>query len=115
MFGLIGVRGIGAKKALKLAMAFKLKDRSNAMEKVKQAAENGQIRNLESFGEKSEKDILDAITEAKMTKNAKKRLLLFQAEEISDRLLNYIKKLNVVLQAESLGSLRRRKIGRAHV
>jgi len=108
MFGLIGVRGIGAKKALKLAMAFKLSDRSSAMEKVKLAAEKGQIRNLESFGEKSEKDILDAITEAKMTKNAKKRLLLFQAEEISDRLLNYIKKLNVVLQAESLGSLRRR-------
>jgi len=108
MFGLIGVRGIGAKKALKLAMAFKLTDRSNAMEKVKQAAENGQIRNLESFGEKSEKDILNAITEAKLTKNAKKRLLLYQAEEISERLISYIKKLDVVLQAESLGSLRRR-------
>ena len=108
MFGLIGVRGIGAKKALKLAMAFKLTDRSTAMEKVKQAAEKGQIQTLESFGEKSEKDILNAITEAKLTKNAKKRLLLYQAEDISGRLISYIKKIDVVLQAESLGSLRRR-------
>ena len=108
MFGLIGVRGIGAKKALKLAMAFKLTDRKTSMEKVKQAAEKGLIRNLESFGEKSEQDILNSITDAKMTKNEKKRLLLCQAEEISDRLLSHIRKLNEVKQAESLGSLRRR-------
>lgn len=108
MFSLIGIRGIGAKKALKLAMAFKLATREDAVEKLKLVAEAGKIRNLESFGEKSEQDILKAITETKMTKNEKQRLLLYQAEEIAERLINYIKECKAVLQVEALGSLRRR-------
>ena len=72
MFSLIGLRGIGAKRAYKLSMAFKLLDRENALEKLKEAAEQKKIRNLEGFGEKIEKAILEAIEEQKMTKNNKK-------------------------------------------
>lgn len=108
MFVLIGVRGIGAKRAFKLAKEFRLEIRDEAVERLKAAAEQRKIREMEGFGEKSESDILNAISEMKMTKNEKPRLLLINAEEISGRVCSYIKKLAGVEEAIPLGSMRRR-------
>jgi DNA polymerase (family X) len=108
MFALIGLRGIGAKKAFKLATAFKLTDRETAVEHIKTQAEKGMIKVLEGFGDKSEKDILDAIDQAKMTKNEKQRMLLARAEVIVDRVTQYMQKLPEVLQIEATGSFRRK-------
>ena len=108
MFALIGLRGIGAKRAYKLALAFGLDSREDAVEKLKQAAEKNLIRNLEGFGEKMEESILDAIEEQKMTKNKKVRFLLPQAEEIIDRIKSYMSKCKAVEQMEACGSFRRR-------
>jgi len=87
MFALIGIRGIGARKAFKLANAFKIKTREGAVEKIKEHAEKGEIRELEGFGEKSEKDILEAVGQFKMTKNEKERVLYSKAEETAERTL----------------------------
>ena len=108
MFSLIGPRGIGAKRAYKLSMAFKLLDRENALEKLKEAAEQKKIRNLEGFGEKIEKSILEAIEEQKMTKNKKVRFLLPQAEEIVERIMNFMKGCDTVVDIEVCGSFRRK-------
>jgi len=108
MFSLIGLRGIGAKRAYKLSMAFKLLDRENALEKLKEAAEQKKIRNLEGFGEKIEKAILEAIEEQKMTKNKKVRFLLPQAEEIVERIMNFMKGCEAVINIEVCGSFRRK-------
>lgn len=108
MFGLIGIRGIGARKAFKLAMAFKLGNRENAVEKVKEHAEKGDIQKLEGFGEKSEADILEAIGQFKMTKNEKPRVLYSKAEETVERIYDYMKKLDCVEQIEAAGSFRRK-------
>ena len=108
MFSLIGLRGIGAKRAYKLSMAFKLLDRENALEKLKEAAEQKKIRNLEGFGEKIEKSILEAIEEQKMTKNKKVRFLLPQAEEIVERIMNFMKGCEAVINIEVCGSFRRK-------
>jgi len=108
MFSLIGLRGIGAKRAYKLSMAFKLLDRENALEKLKEAAEQKKIRNLEGFGEKIEKAILEAIEEQKMTKNKKVRFLLPQAEEIVERIMNFMKGCDAVIDIEVCGSFRRK-------
>ncbi|HQK41751.1 MAG TPA: DNA polymerase/3'-5' exonuclease PolX [bacterium] len=108
MFSLIGLRGIGAKRAYKLSMAFKLLDRENALEKLKEAAEQKKIRNLEGFGEKIEKSILEAIEEQKMTKNKKVRFLLPQAEEIVERIMNFMKGCDAVIDIEVCGSFRRK-------
>src|SRR3989338_6247068 len=89
MFALLGLRGIGAKKAFKLANNFKLTKRETALEKVKEYAKAGKILIMDGFGEKSEKDILDAVSEQKKHKNAKPRLLLIHAEEISNRITSY--------------------------
>ena len=108
MFGLLGLRGIGAKKAYKLATAFKLVDRNLATEKIKNAAQKGMIQNLEGFGEKSEKDILESIEQAKISKNSKQRMLYPQAEEIVERIVTYMKKKDFVKEIEAAGSFRRR-------
>lgn len=108
MFPLIGIRGVGAKTAFKLASAFKLTSRTEAVEIVRQKAEQGEIRILEGFAQKKEQDILEAINDAKLTKNESQRMLLIQAEDIATRLINYLKKLPEVEKAYALGSLRRR-------
>ncbi len=108
MFALIGLRGIGAKRAYKLALAFKLGDRETALDKLKDAAEKGKIQVLEGFGEKMEKSIQDAIGEQKMTKNSKQRLLLIHAEEIVDRIKKHMEKCKDVVEMEAAGSFRRR-------
>lgn len=109
MFALIGLRGVGAKRAFKLSRAFELHDRKSAVEKLKKIAEAGKIQVLEGFGEKSEKDILDAIENAKMTKREKQRMLLSVADQISARVMNHIKKCKEVEKVAVVGSIRRRQ------
>jgi DNA polymerase (family 10) len=107
MFGLLGLRGIGAKKAYKLAIAFKLSDRTTA-EKIKEFALKNKIQVLEGFGEKSEKDILEAVEQSKMAKNSKERMLLPKAEAVVERIVAHMKSLKSVLEIEAAGSYRRR-------
>ncbi|MFA6982275.1 MAG: DNA polymerase/3'-5' exonuclease PolX [Patescibacteria group bacterium] len=109
MFGLIGLRGIGAKRAYKLAQAFELTSRASALEKIKKAAESHKIMELEGFGEKLEQQILESITDMKKTKNEKTRLLLVHAEEIAKRVIDYMNTSPHVLNIEAMGSLRRRE------
>ncbi|HPD73982.1 MAG TPA: DNA polymerase/3'-5' exonuclease PolX [bacterium] len=108
MFSLIGLRGIGAKRAYKLALAFKLDNREDALEKIKLAAEKGKIQVLEGFGEKMEKSILEVVEEQKLTKNKKIRFLLPQAEEIVDRVKKYMSGCDSVIELEACGSFRRK-------
>jgi len=108
MFSLIGLRGIGAKRAFKLSTAFNLKNREDAVEKLKEAAESGAVKVLEGFGEKMEASILEAIEEEKLTKNKKPRLLYNQAEEIVQRIYEYMKDCDSVIDLEACGSFRRK-------
>jgi DNA polymerase (family 10) len=108
MFALIGLRGIGAKRAFKLAASFKLTNRETALDKLKENAEKGKIQIIEGFGEKIEKTILEAIDEQKMTKNSKVRFLLPHAEQIVDRIVAYMKKCKSLEKIEAAGSFRRR-------
>lgn len=111
MFSLIGIRGIGAKKAFKLASAFELTsaDPEKVFAKIKKAAQDNQISVLEGFGEKSQSLILEAISEVKKTKQEKQRILLAQAEELSARILAYLTAHPEIVTAEALGSFRRRQ------
>ncbi|MFC1622162.1 DNA polymerase/3'-5' exonuclease PolX [Patescibacteria group bacterium] len=109
MFSLIGLRGVGAKKAYKLAKAFELNDRKTAQQAVKEAAEKGLIKDLEGFAEKSEQLILEALKGHKKTKSEKARTLLFRAEQVAERVLNYLEKFPEVEKVEVVGSFRRRR------
>ncbi|MBT6401503.1 DNA polymerase/3'-5' exonuclease PolX [candidate division WWE3 bacterium] len=109
MFELLVLRGVGPKTAFKLAKEFGITDRENALEIVKKAAKAKKIQQLPRFGEKSEKEILASLEELKKSKNEKPRMLLSHAEEIAERVVKHLKKLEHVEHAIPLGSLRRRK------
>jgi len=108
MFGLIGLRSIGAKKAYKLAVTFNLKNREIAVDELKEHAKRQEVRILPGFGEKSESQILEAIEQSKVHKSEKERTLLSKAEEIVARLISYMKELDCVVEIEACGSFRRR-------
>ncbi len=109
MFALLGLRGIGAKKAFRLATEFNLENRESALNELKKAAEQEKIRVLDGFGEKSEQAILSTLELQKKHKSNKERMLISTAESISARIIEYLKQNEYVLQAEALGSLRRRE------
>ena len=108
MFGLIGLRSVGAIKAFKLAQTFNLKNRDTALDELLFFAKNQKIREIEGFGEKSELQILEAIEQSKTHKSQKTRTLLLKAEEIMSDLQNYMYKLDCVKKVEACGSFRRR-------
>ncbi len=109
MFGLIGYRGLGPKRAFKLASIFELTNRETAAEKLKEHAKNGDIQKIPGFGEKSEKEMLMALESTKMTKKEKERMLLIHAEEIVLRILDYLHSLKAIKKIQPVGSFRRRK------
>ena len=108
MFGLLGLRGIGAKRAYKLALTFKLSDRNTAADKLKEAALKNKIQVLEGFGEKSEKDILESIEQSKKAKSSKPRMLYPMAEAVVERIIDHMKKADFVKDLEAAGSYRRK-------
>lgn len=104
MFELLDVPGIGPKTAYKLTRALKIQEAKDALSRLKKAAEQGKIRRIEGFGEQSEKEILEHLREYKP---ASTRMLLPVAWELSQNLVNYMKKEKAVERIDPLGSLRR--------
>lgn len=109
MFALLGLRGIGAKKAYRLATEFNLENRETALQELKKVATEGKIRVLEGFGEKSELTILATLEQQKKHKSSKERMLISTAESIAARVIEYLYLNQHVEKAEALGSLRRRE------
>jgi len=109
VFPLLDIPSFGPKKAFKLINAFDLKDPKTVIDKIYNLATENKISPLESFGTKSQADIITAIEEFKLGKTKSARMVLPLAEEISESILKYIKKEKSVIEAYPLGSLRRKK------
>ena len=109
VFVLMQIPSFGPKKAYRLSEHFKLDNPKTAIEELEKHAKKGEIAPLEGFGEKSEKDVLRAISEFKEGKGKTTRMLLPYAAEIAEQLIVYLKKSRDVEEAETLGSLRRMK------
>lgn len=107
MFELIKIPGIGPKNAFKLCQALKIWDEKEALARLKQAAEKGQIKELPGFGEESEKNILEALNEALSKRKKQKRMLLPVAGELAKELIEYLKREKAAKEIQPLGSLRR--------
>ncbi len=104
MFEILGIPGIGAKTAYKLAKAFKLTDPKTARLKLAQVAKKGLIRDLDGFGEQSEKEILNALSNQRL----EERMLLPQAQLLAEEVMEYLSQEKAVEKVEVLGSLRRK-------
>jgi len=106
MYPLLEVPGIGPKTAVKLATLFHLNDPKTAVQKIARAAQKGEIEKVSGFSKISQQKILRAIEQFLQPKEH--RLLLSEAEQISEDVLSYLRQSPATLDAEALGSLRRR-------
>lgn len=109
MFPLMDVPSLGPKKAYRLVMEFKLTNPETVMQDLEKNAKEGKIATLEGFGEKSQADIIRALDEFKQGKGKTTRMVLPYASQIADKLIKYLKQSPEVIEANTLGSLRRRK------
>lgn len=107
VFALIDIPTIGPKKAYKLAKEFSLTKAENAIDTLIDKAKKGEIAKIPTFGEKSQEDILTALLEYKQGKNKTDRMLLPYAYDLAEKVLSYIKQSKDVVEAKTLGSLRR--------
>jgi len=105
MFELIGIPGIGPKRAYRLTKYLGISRAHGAIKKIKQAAQEGKIQEIEGFGQDSEAEILKGIEEYERREN---RMLLPLASQIAQEIIDYMSKDKNVLRIDTLGSLRRR-------
>lgn len=105
IFTLMKIPGIGPKTAFKLVNEYKI-SKKNPVSDLEKLAKSGKIRDLESFGEDSEKKILQNIIDYK--NRPEERMILPYALKIANEIILYLKENNDVLEAEVLGSARRK-------
>jgi len=109
VFPLLDIPSFGPKKAYRLVTEFKLSKPETVITDVEKIAKEGKIASLAGFGEKSQSDILRAIGEYKLGKGKTTRMPLPFANELAKILITYLKKSPAVVDAQPLGSLRRRR------
>src|SRR3990167_2026890 len=101
MFPLLDIGGLGPKSAYKLAKELNIKNTQD----LEKAAKEGKIRKLAGFGEKSEQEILTAISELSI--KTTDRYLLTEAFPVAEKVLEHLRSHKDCGRAEPLGSLRR--------
>mgnify|MGYP006281453347 CR=1 FL=1 len=97
-----GIPGIGPKRAKALFDELGIR----SLDELKQAAEDGKIREVEGFGEKTEASIREELEKGDLSE---KRSRLAEAEDFAEPLLAYIRDIDGVKKATIAGSYRRRK------
>lgn len=107
IFPLMDIPSFGPKKAFKLVTHFGLKNPKTVIDDVEKLAKKGKIAPVPTFGEKSQSDILRAIDEFRRGVGKTTRMVLPYAQEVADKIVEYLKQSKDVLRVEPLGSLRR--------
>ncbi len=92
MFIFLDIPGVGPKTAYVLAKSLKIIEEKSAIEKLKKAAKEGKIKDLENFGEKSQMDILEGINALQKGEMKTKRMLLPYADSLAADIIAYLKK-----------------------
>lgn len=100
---MLRLRGVGPKKVKLFYSALKI----TTIRELKEAAEKGLLHDLEKMGEKSEKDLLEAINEYSHFSHS--RSLINAALQEAGHIIEYMKKCKEVKKIEYAGSLRRQK------
>lgn len=109
VFPLLDVPTFGPKKAYRLVTEFNLKNPNTAISDIEKIAKKGKIAKLDNFGEKSQSDILRAISEFKKGSGKAKRMVLPFASELAEKIIDYLKRSKDAEICIPLGSLRRMK------
>ncbi|MHB1949721.1 MAG: DNA polymerase/3'-5' exonuclease PolX [Gammaproteobacteria bacterium] len=99
---LLKIEGLGPKRVRAIYLNLNIRSVAD----LKKCIENGKLRSLKGFGEKTEANILAGIQHIK---EASERLKLSDSISIANNLINYLKKCKDVIKVECAGSFRRRK------
>lgn len=99
---LTSVEGVGVKRVKILYDKLEIKN----LKDLEKAAKQGKIAELDGFGEKTEKNILEGI---EFLKKEKGRFLLIEADQIVIPILKELEKLKEVERISTAGSYRRKK------
>jgi DNA polymerase (family 10) len=99
---MLKVPGLGPKKVARLYKEMKI----DSLEKLEKSAQAGKIRTMSGFGEKSEEDILMGLS---LVKKGTERRLMGVVLPYARSIVNEIKRLPGVEDAELAGSLRRKR------
>jgi DNA polymerase (family 10) len=100
---LLDISGLGPKRVKALHDELGI----TTLDDLEKAAHSGKIRDIEGFGEKTEKKILEDIEAA--SGEAEDRKLLMVAEQIAEPLMEYLNDSGKIEDMEIAGSYRRRK------
>ncbi|HLL60367.1 MAG TPA: PHP domain-containing protein, partial [Candidatus Nitrosocosmicus sp.] len=109
VFLFMNIPGVGPKKAFKLVKAFNLEDPKTAIEQLKQIALSGRIAELDTFGKKSEEEILASLEIYKNNQDKEKRMPYPIALKVATDVIEYLKKHPDIKNIDVLGSMRRKK------
>ncbi|MFW5929658.1 MAG: DNA polymerase/3'-5' exonuclease PolX [Halobacteriota archaeon] len=99
---LTAVEGVGPKTVGKLYRALDVTD----LDQLEQAARDGRIAEVEGFGERTQANLIEGIAHAR---KSHERMLLDEAEEAADTVLEAVDALDDVVERELAGSYRRRR------
>lgn len=107
VFPLLDIPTFGPKRAYRLVKEFFLNNPKTVIDDLEKIAKQGKIAKLPGFGEKSQTDILRAISEYRLGKGKTTRMVLPYAFELAEKLILYLKGSKSVTESVPLGSLRR--------
>ncbi|MFP4465691.1 MAG: DNA polymerase/3'-5' exonuclease PolX [Candidatus Goldiibacteriota bacterium] len=99
---IMDISGMGGRKIKKLYDELHIKSITD----LKKAAKKGKIRDIEGFGKKTEKNILEEIARVEKTQG---RYLLDEAAESARNIIDYLEKSGDIKKIEAAGSCRRMK------
>jgi len=99
---LTSVQGLGPQKVKKLYKELGVKN----LKQLEQAAKKGKIKDLDTFGQKSQENILEGI---EFVKKSQGRYLLGEIMPMAQEMLEKLKKIKGTIKIDICGSLRRRK------
>ena len=99
--GMLDIAGLGPKRVQAIYEELEI----TTLDELREAAEEGEIQDLEGFGEKTQQNILDELER----EPEEGRTLLSVAEEYVAPLIEYLCGVEGVEQVEAAGSYRRRK------
>ncbi|MGV9168966.1 MAG: DNA polymerase/3'-5' exonuclease PolX [Promethearchaeia archaeon] len=99
---IMNIEGIGPKTAVKLHRELAIRN----VDELQKAAEDGKIRQLEGFGEKTEENILEGIS---MYRSTQERFLLGYMLPTAQKIVDQLSQLDAVKRIELAGSIRRRR------
>lgn len=107
VFVLMKVPGLGPKKSYKLVKMLKLEKTDKSVDDLEKACREGKVASIESFGEKSQQDILQSINLYRKLSRRHERMYLPYAYGLASQVIDYLKKNPYVERVDALGSLRR--------